>query len=167
MRISAFEKLYLILTFCLICGGLSYGQPAYQTAIGVRGGFSSGLTIKQFFFREEWATEAILGFRHKGVNATVLVEKHLQAFNSEVFHWYYGLGGHAGFYDGEDYPIIYGDATYTGQMVTAGLDGILGIEYQSTTTLPFAVSVDVKPFIDLLTPGGEFWDGAFAFKIIF
>lgn len=77
-------------------------QSGYTTGIGLRGGAASGLTVKHFI-KSDAAIEGILStsFKYRGTVITVLYEKHAQAFDTRGLQWYYGLGGHVGFWDGQ------------------------------------------------------------------
>ena len=69
-----------VVMFCIVT--LSNAQD-YNTGIGLRGGLSSGLTVKHFI-GEKTAIEGLLATRWKGFNITGLYEIHNQSF--EVDH---------------------------------------------------------------------------------
>ena len=153
--------------------GLSIDSPNYTTAIGLRGGDLGGLTFKHFT-RPDGALEVILGlgYRHPRIFAlTVLYEKHTPAFDVPGMRWYYGGGGHvtvvgsrSGYYR---YP--WGVRRYyEGDALGLGIDGIVGLEYK-IPPIPFAISFDLKPYIEVLSPGGVFWslDPALGIKLTF
>ncbi|MDA3780992.1 MAG: hypothetical protein PF487_12345, partial [Bacteroidales bacterium] len=110
-----------IVMFCLVT--LSNAQE-YNTGIGFRGGFSNGLTVKHFM-GEKNAIEGILTTRWQGFNITGLYEIHNRAFEVEGLNWYYGFGGHIGFWNGSDVSWADDDASYS----VIGVDGVLGLEY--------------------------------------
>jgi hypothetical protein len=153
--------------------GLSIDSPNYRTAIGLRGGELGGLTFKHFT-QPDGALEVILGlgYRHPRIfSLTVLYEKHVPAFNVSGMRWYYGGGGHvalvgnrSGYYD---FP--WGRRYYyeTGA-VGLGIDGIFGLEYK-IPPIPFAISLDFKPYIEVFSQGGVFWslDPALGIKLTF
>ncbi|MFP4691969.1 MAG: hypothetical protein ACLFMU_08680 [Bacteroidales bacterium] len=155
------KKVFATVVISLCFASISVAQD-YSTGIGVRGGLSSGLTIKHFI-GEKAAFEGILSSRWRGFGVTGLYEIHNQAFDEEGFKWYYGFGGHIGFYDG-DYA-GWGDAGTTYSVI--GVDGILGLEY-SFTEIPFNVSIDWKPAFNLYGHSG-FWgdNGALSVRYIF
>lgn len=135
----------------------------YNTGIGVRSGLSNGLTIKHFV-KNNAAIEGILAFRWRGFNVTGLYEIHKNAFDVSRLNWYYGVGGHIGFWNGyHDHPWFYDDGDYT----VIGIDGILGIEY-NFTELPINVSLDWKPALNIVGYTG-FWgdEGALSVRYIF
>ena len=78
-------------------------------------------------------------------------------------NWYYGLGAHIGFWDGnytnwgtpgENYAVI-------------GVDGIIGLEY-NFSEIPFNIGLDWKPAINIIGFTG-FWadGGALSIRYIF
>lgn len=136
----------------------------YNTGIGLRGGFANGLTIKHFT-GEKPAFELLLASRWRGVEITVLYEIHNQAFNTERLRWYYGFGGHVGFWNGDYTNSYWGDPgkNYT----VIGIDGILGLEY-SFSEVPINLGLDWKPTYNLVGYTG-FWadGGALSIRYIF
>lgn len=124
---------------------------SYSTAIGLRAGETSGLTIKQFI-GSQTALEGILGIWPNALSGTILFEKY-SATGVNGLNWYYGAGGHAAFQTTKIY--YYPDRYYYYRRgdVGLGIDGILGIEYK-IPPIPFAISLDVKPYIEANTAGG-------------
>ena len=136
----------------------------YHTGIGLRGGFSNGLTVKHFT-GEKSALEFILDSRWRGVEITVLYEVHNVAFDTERLKWYYGAGGHVGFWNGDYTKNYWGDP---GQSYTVvGLDGILGLEY-SFREAHINLGIDWKPSFNFIGYSG-FWadGGAISIRYIF
>ena len=124
------------------------GSAQYSTAIGLRAGETSGLTIKQFIGGSN-ALEGILGVWQHGGSATLLFEHHAPAFGNG-FNWYYGAGGHVSFQTTYSYWYRYERRNYyyyrdggTG----LGIDGVLGLEYKIPKA-PNAISFDLKPYIE-------------------
>jgi len=130
----------------------------YNTGIGVRGGLSNGLTVKHFI-SSNTALEGLLSTRWQGFNITGLYEIHAQAFNTPRLHWYYGFGGHIGFWDGYKNHPWFNDGTYT----VIGIDGIIGIEY-NIEPIPFNISLDWKPGFNIIGYTG-FWGDELALSI--
>ncbi len=130
----------------------SQSSRNYNTAIGLRGGGTSGLTIKQFVNGSQ-AIEGILGIWNNGFGATLLWEKYVNAFNVDGLNWYYGAGGHAAFWS-SDFRLNNGNNRYdyADNDMGLGVDGIVGIEY-AIPNIPFAISLDVKPFVEVTTNG--------------
>ncbi|MDO9341554.1 MAG: hypothetical protein Q7T72_13650 [Bacteroidales bacterium] len=150
-----------LIVFCLV--SVSYAQD-YKTGIGLRVGPYNGLTVKHFM-GEKPAFELILATRWSGFVITGLYEIHNQAFNTERLKWYYGFGGHIGFWNG-DYTHNYWGKVGTPYTVV-GIDGILGLEY-SFTEVPINIGVDWKPAINIVGYNNYWYDGgALSIRYIF
>jgi hypothetical protein len=122
----------------------------YHTGIGLRLGNQFGITAKRFL-REGNAIEGLLtsNLDKKGIAATALYEWHRTAFEAKGLLWYYGAGAHVGYYKYSDYfdedePERF---SRSGSFVEVGVDGILGLEYGFASS-PFAISLDVKPYLN-------------------
>lgn len=130
----------------------AFNQSFYTTAIGLRAGETSGLTIKHFTGSNQ-AVEGIIGIWPNAISLTALYERHASG-NTEGFSWYYGAGGHVAFETGRIYRIS--DRSfyyrYPDREVGIGIDGILGLEYK-IPPIPFALSLDLKPFVEINTGG--------------
>ncbi|WP_370089955.1 hypothetical protein [Ekhidna sp.] len=125
---------------------------SYNTAIGVRGLGTSGLTIKHFTGANK-ALEGIIGFYPNAFSATLLVERYAPAFDEPGLNWYYGIGGHIA----TQSDVIRNDGIYRRETseVGFGVDGIFGIEYK-IREVPIAMSLDFKPFFEVATDGDAF-----------
>jgi hypothetical protein len=144
------NKIGLVVLFMVaIFSAKSQGE--YESAVGLRGGFYKGLTIKHFISNKV-ALEGLLTSRYNGVNVTGLIEFHNQAFDTEGLNWYFGGGAHAGFYNGNYYS-YYGNSNYG---TTIGFDGIIGIEY-TLDFIPLNIGLDWKPMFNLF--GGSYFRG--------
>ena len=100
------------------------------------------------------AIEGIVGLWHHGLTATILYERHQEAFDVNGLNWYYGAGGHATFSSSHSYYSPYRERYrkhYTGR-VGLGVDGVVGIEYKIPKA-PFALSLDLKPFVEVVSGG--------------
>ncbi len=153
-----------IITACfIICSVLSFSYAQdYRTGIGLRAGFSNGLTIKHFTGAKT-AVEGILSTRWRGFELTGLYEIHNRAFNTPRLNWYFGFGGHIGFWNG-DYA-YWGDhgSSYT----VIGIDGILGMEY-NFNEIPINIGLDWKPAFNVIGYSGYWGDsGALSIRYIF
>ncbi len=140
----------LFIAFC--CFATTIVAQEYTTALGFRGGFYTGLTVKHFV-KEDVAIEGILATRWSGFHVTGLYEVHkYAAFDVPRLNWYYGAGAHIGFYNSRyAYPEGWGTVHSTG----LGIDGIIGIEY-NIEEIPINFSLDWKPMINLIGRPG-FW----------
>ena len=154
--------------------GLSIDSPNYRNAIGLRGGDLGGLTFKHFKSSDR-AIEAIIGLGYRDpriFSVTVLLEKHLPAFDVSGMRWYYGGGGHIAVVATHSgyYPRPWGRYQYEYERgaIGLGIDGIAGLEYK-IPPIPIAISFDLKPYIELYSAGGVFWslDPAFGIKLTF
>ena len=152
-------KIVTVLSFFLVIAGNSHAQLAtnsssYSTAIGVRGGETSGLTIKHFM-SDQNALEGIIGFWYHGFTATLLYERHSPAFSASGLNWYYGLGGHGTIYGNSRYYYHGRERAYyySHGSVGLGFDGIFGLEYKIPKA-PIAFSLDVKPYVEIISTGG-------------
>jgi hypothetical protein len=149
----------LLIVFCLV--SFSYAQD-YNTGIGLRGGWETGLTVKHFITTKS-ALEGILATRWRGFEITGLYEVHNQAFNVDRFKWFFGFGAHIGFWNGDFARWGIPGRTYT----VAGIDGILGLEY-SFTEVPINLSLDWKPAFNFVGFSGWWADGgALSIRYIF
>lgn len=157
MKTKHFLKLWLwvALAFPFIANAQST-SGTYNTAIGLRGGGTSGLTIKHFT-GSNVALEGIIGLWDNAFSLTGLYEKHANA-GATGLNWYYGGGFHiaAETYRYNDRDHYYHRDHYREDGVGVGIDGIVGIEYK-IVPIPFAVSVDLKPFLEINTHGGAFF----------
>ena len=109
--------------------------------------------------------EFLLASRWRGIELTVLYEIHNQAFNTERLKWYFGFGGHVGFWNGDHTNKFWGDPgkNYT----VVGIDVILGLEY-SFMEAPINLGIDWKPAFNFIGYSG-FWadGGALSVRYIF
>ncbi|MEO9869850.1 hypothetical protein [Ekhidna sp.] len=143
--------LSILLTTSIMAQKLKTGT-SYKTAIGVRGIGTSGLTIKHFTSSNH-ALEGIIGFYPNAFSATLLVERYAPAFEEPGLRWYYGIGGHIA----TQSDVIRNEGIYRRETseVGFGVDGIFGIEYK-IQEVPIAMSLDLKPFIEVATDGDAF-----------
>ena len=129
-----------------------YGQAtgsSYKTAIGIRAGDLSGLSLR-INNKSASSVEILAGFWSNWINITGLYEINAQAFSVEGMRWYYGGGGHAGLSTGSYYK--HGRYFTRGEDFTFGLDGIRGLEYK-IPSVPIAISADLKPLIEIYRNG--------------
>ena len=157
----------LLVALIMVCGSYSsYAQ--YATALGIRIGGTSGLTIKHAY-RPSMTFEGIIGGFPNGFSLTGLVEKNTLAFNEPGLSWYYGGGAHIAVYNTGRYDRFGRELSYpSNNDVGFGVDGIIGLEYRLPDNVPIAFSFDVKPFIEITTDGyaGFALDPALGVKFI-
>lgn len=159
---SSFKWLKRSLLICLILvsSGLVQAQE-YRTGLGLRGGFSSGLTIKHFVSGSN-AIEGILGTHYRGFLLTGLYEKHTGAFDVSGMKWFYGGGVHLGVYDGYYAHNWFDDNNSHAVM---GIDGIIGLEYK-IQEIPISISLDLKPALNLIGYTGFYMDFALSLRYV-
>jgi hypothetical protein len=155
------KKLTLTLAIVFSLSLVANAQD-YKTGIGLRGGFYNGLTVKHFI-GDKAALEGLLATRWGGLEITVLYEIHKPLSDVERLKWFYGIGGHVGFYDGD--KTTWGDAGTTYSVV--GIDLILGLEY-SFSEIPLNLGIDWKPLFNFVGYNKFFGDGgALSIRYIF
>jgi len=146
----------------------SGGGYSYKTGIGLRGGFTSGLTIKHFVGGKS-AIEGIIGSRWRGFSVAGLYELHTTPiFGVSNLALEYGVGGRLGYYNGYYYKWDHhGDSYYRSRSVmTLGVIGIFGLEYKFDK-IPFTLGVDLLPYFDFVGGYNDFVDGSLSFRYIF
>ena len=155
----------LILLTGILLSANSLKAQSYQTAVGLRfGGLSSGLTVKHFVSKSS-ALEGILTVGRKSFIITGLYEKHTVVENSKSLNFYYGFGGHLGFFqDGGSY--YYNDHRIYTSTTVAGIDGILVMGY-TFKNVPINIGMDVKPFIDFYNGNFVYFDGGISLRYAF
>ncbi len=146
----------------LISGSLSAQKREYGTAIGFRAGLSQGITVKHFFDRTN-AFEGLFTTKWQGIEFSGLYEMHIfNSFDVDHLYWYYGFGGHMGFFEGDN--VSWGTAGE--QYVAIGADAIIGLEY-TFTEAPISLSLDFKPGFNFIGYVGFWYDGALSIRYTF
>ena len=117
----------------------------YKYALGLRAGGPSAITFKIKNMNSN-SIELMAGFWVDFISLTALFEKNVPAFDVEGMNWYFGGGGHISFFTQE----VNDDRWYyrQGEGYALGIDGIVGLEYK-IPPIPFAVSLDLKPFVEV------------------
>lgn len=133
-------------------------QAQKSNAIGLRGGFSSGVTF-QHYLNESHAIELIAHSRWRGTVLTGLYEVHKPFFDVSGVKWYYGIGAHVGFYRYYKGGPKWHKDEWRGTRSVIGADAILGLEY-FFDEIPFNISVDWKPVINVIGYSGLWADEA-------
>jgi hypothetical protein len=172
------KNIFFVLSFLFFLGIYKSNAQDYKTGIGLRGGWTSGLTAKHFI-SDGRAIEGIFssGWGWRGFQITGLYEFHKAAFAKDDvkgLFWFYGGGLHfGGGYSYERWhqtgPVYWNGYYERGHYSTFGIDGIFGLEYR-IPDIPVTVAVDVKPFIEFSNYSGypfRFWDGAFTIRYVF
>jgi hypothetical protein len=151
----------IITIVLIICAVRLVSAQEYKTGLGIRGGFSSGLTLKHFK-NSRIAYEGLLTTRWGGFDITGLYEVHHEAFEVNHLNWYYGGGAHIGFFNGDKVSWGREGAAYT----VIGIDGILGLEY-SFQEIPINIGIDWKPTLNLVGYTGLWSEGGISVRFLF
>ena len=150
------KKLIPLFLIILFSASYCYSQD-YLTAVGLRGGVFSGVSVKQKL-SDEHMLEIILSAREGGFNITMLAEKQRVAFENEHWHWYYGMGAHIGSWPRAIFRYPWNnDLPPDGSRFVVGMDAIGGLEY-TFDQVPINLSLDFKPSLNFI-PLGVFAEG--------
>jgi hypothetical protein len=144
------KLLLVIFLFISIFEVNSFAQR-YQTGVGGRLGFFSGLTGKHFITKQN-AIEGLISFRWEGFIVTGLYEWQKPIKEVDGLDWYIGGGAHIGFWGGDKYYYRSDNAGHT----VVGLDFTIGLEY-TFADVPFSIGLDWKPAMNLI--GDNHWWG--------
>ena len=109
-----------------------YAQP-YAHSVGVRAGYSSGITYKGFFTHQMAAMEGDILYNNHGFNLTALLEQHIEVFRNKRSMVYFGGGAFGGSWDAE---------------FSIGVAAVGGIEY-TLRDVPLNFSLDWKPMLNV------------------
>ena len=160
-RCPIIMKKSFIYAIAIISLTISSQAFSYNTALGLRFGPGIGFSIKHFT-RSDVALEGIVHSLWHGFAMTGLYEVHARAFNVQGLYWYYGGGGHIGFWDGHYDPYWHHDRT----AFALGIDGIIGMEY-NIPEIPINLSLDFKPAFNIIPYFGflGYYGDGFGFSI--
>lgn len=136
------KSVLVILLFVFASLGLK--AQSYETAIGVRAEFISGLSIKQFA-SETKAYEIIAGFSQGGFLITGLVEYHRPIGEETNLNWFFGGGISMGLWTNA----TEGNPWGTRSTSVASLTPIVGLDYKFPN-YPFNLSLDYRPYLNLI-----------------
>lgn len=163
-------------TILILLLSLSMFGQLYEQRVGIRMGYTSGITGKIIKDRKV-ALEGMLGFRTGGMQVYGLIESQKPLINDGVhdLQMFFGGGAHIGFINGvERYKsynspsgIHYYEEQITGPVL--GLDAIFGVEY-TFIKVPLTITADFKPFIELQSfrkLKANFYDFAIGIKYTF
>ena len=119
----------LVLAFC--CAGLK-AQP-YMHSVGIRAGYSSGITYKGFRLHRMGAIEGDILYNRHGFNLSALYEQHWEPFRDEKLLVYLGGGAFGGDWDEE---------------FSLGVLAVAGIEY-TFRDQPINIGLDWRPMLNV------------------
>ena len=123
----------------------------YKTGIGIRLGYSTGITVKQSLKSNNYIEGILATSWGNGFLVTGLYEWQ-NPLPTKNLSWYLGVGGHLGFSNYYESNNKYYQSGYTGRYNNygvIGIDGIIGLEYVFDAA-PFGLSLDWKPNINLV-----------------
>jgi hypothetical protein len=125
--------LLLAVMISMVSCQLKLSAQPYNHAVGVRAGYSSGISYKGFRLHKMSAIEAEFLYNRNGLNITALYEYHLEPFHSKRAFIYLGGGPFGGKWDNE---------------LSLGVAAVAGFEY-IVRDLPLNFSLDWKPMFNL------------------
>lgn len=144
------KRTIVLIALTAFMGIATFAQD-YRTSIGLRAGLPYGLTVKHFLSKTN-ALEGILASRWGGFVITGLYENERWTGEYPGLNWFWGFGGHAGFWDAGRNPNV--EENYVGSVI--GVDAILGLEY-TFDDFPLNLSLDLLPTFNLIGYTG--WGG--------
>lgn len=150
--------LAVLLTFGLLT--FSYGQQ-YKTAIGIKGGFPyyGSLDLKHYFGSA--AGEFRLGGGRYDFFLQGLYERNYALGGEAGLEWYWGVGGHLGFWNYGHHQGWHHNDKYYDNGVYGGIDAVIGIEY-TFQEFPLNLALDCGPAINLFPFVRGYFGGAIA-----
>lgn len=151
----------ILTLLCLMAVAKLASAQEYKTAIGLRGGSPSGLTVKHFL-HDNKALEGLLAFHYRGLEIAGLYEVYAPAFGVGGLYWYYGGGGHIGSYKGSSNKRLDRMDTF----IAVGADGIVGLEYV-IPEIPINFSIDLKPTLNVVGFVGFRFEGGISARYYF
>ena len=164
------RKFYTIIF--LLCLSTAAFSQFYNKEVGIRGGYSSGITFR-INLQENLSYEAQLNYRDNGGIFTIYRQQHLEMGMDRLGNWefLYGFGIHAGFYYTDTYKILNREIYYGKEIFTPviGMDGYVGIDYK-LVDIPMSFGLSFQPFMELSLKqvfGINLWDFGFHARYMF
>lgn len=127
MKLIPVIALVLIITFTRDL----HAQP-YEHSLGIRAGYSSGITYKGFFRHSLNAVQVDALYNRHGLNLSVLYQVHIEPLKSKQWLLFAGGGPFGGNWENE---------------LSLGIAVVGGIEY-TLRDLPLSFSIDWKPMMN-------------------
>jgi len=163
------RNLYIIILLCFCTSAFS---QYYVKEIGMRGGYTSGITFR-VNLDEDLSYEGQLGYRDNGGIFTLIRQQHREMGMNRLGNWdfIYGFGAHAGFYFTDSYRILFREVYYGREMFTPviGFDGYIGFDYK-LADVPVSFGINVQPFMEISLKqlfGINLWDFGVSVKYRF
>ena len=158
MYLKLKKVLFVLVSVAFLGLSMSGFSQQYKTGIGVRLGNFTGFTIKHYVNNLN-PIEGLIAFRWGGFVITGLYEYQKPINSIEHLDWYVGVGGHIGFWNGDQYYYQNNHNSYT----IVGFDCIGGLEY-TFTEVPVSLGLDWKPAFNFIGDS-HFWGDGFALTI--
>src|SRR5690554_103946 len=127
----------------------------YNTSLGVRLGYDSGLALK-YFVTPENAAEFILSVSPRYFQLVGMYEYQQLVPGSSDLSWMVGVGGHVGG--------IYHDTDKHKSNLLLGVDLMAGLEYGIART-PYTIALDWKPSFNFTNSYNDYWFHGFALSL--
>jgi hypothetical protein len=147
-HLTIIKHLSIILLLALSAN--AYSQY-YPIEVGIRGGYSSGITFR-VNLDAELSYEAQLLYRHEGAIFNMFRLKHMEVGMDKHGNWefIYGMGAHAGFYYTDSYRIFFEEIYYGQNLFTpvVGVDGYFGVDYM-LEYLPMSIGLSYQPHMEI------------------
>jgi len=154
------RHLYIIIL--LTFSGTAFSQY-YVKEIGMRGGYTSGITFRGNL-DETLSYEGQLAYRDHGAIFSVIRQKHNEIGMDKYGNWdfIYGFGPHTGFYLTSSYRILFREIYFGHEIFTPvfGFDGYMAIEYK-LVEVPVSFGISFQPFMEISLKqlfGINLWD---------
>ncbi len=164
------KKIYIII-FLLCLAPTAFSQ-FYNKEVGIRGGYSSGITFR-INLEESLSYEAQLNYRDHGAMFTMYRQKHIEMGMDRLGNWEFlwGFGLHAGFYYTDTYSILFREIYFGTDIFTPviGMDGYVGIDYK-LVDIPMSFGISFQPYMELSLKqvfGINMWDFGFQVRYMF
>lgn len=160
------------ITIILLCLSPSVFSQFYNKEVGIRGGYSSGITFR-VNLEEDLSYEAQLSYRDNGGIFAMFRQQHREIGIDRLGNWnfIYGFGVHAGFYYTDSYKILFREVYFGREIFTPvlGMDGYVGIDYK-LVDIPMSFGVSFQPFMEISLKqifGINLWDFGFSVRYRF
>jgi hypothetical protein len=142
------RNLNICILLCIVSNAFS---QYYPREVGIRGGFSSGVTFR-VNIDEELSYEGQLCYRHQGGIFTMFRQNHIELGMDRggVWELVYGMGAHAGFYFTDSYSLFNKEIYYGYYIFTpvVGVDGYAGIDYL-LEEVPMGIGISFQPHMEI------------------
>lgn len=148
------NKLFAIL-FSITAFTSTVHAQNYNSSLGARLGYDSGIALK-YFFTPKNPAEFILSVSPRYFQLVGLYEIQRLVPGSSDLSWVLGAGGHLGsiHYDRERYK----------NTLLLGVDVMAGLEYGIART-PYSVAFDWKPSVNFTNSYNDYWLNGFAVSL--